>query len=149
LPFTLAIKLGLGIGREGMGLVAALFAVEIALAVATFRRRLVRANQGARIFRHSLATELLRSVQPCRRSASLPRHERARRPGERPAYDVDAGLLVVVLRTHFLQYFAGAQECDAAARQDAFLDRGAVVKSGRRRVRENLGGLRPPYSIFA
>src|SRR6266508_1810329 len=49
----------------------------------------------------------------------------ARRPGERLAHDLDAGFLVVVLRTYLLQYFAGAQECDAAAWQDAFLDCGA------------------------
>src|SRR5207237_161305 len=48
----------------------------------------------------------------------------ARRPGERLAHDVDAGVLVVVLRAYLLQYFAGAQECDAAAWQDAFLHRG-------------------------
>src|SRR5207245_5033627 len=45
----------------------------------------------------------------------------ARRPGECLAYDLNAGFLVVVMRTHLLQYFAGAQKCDAAAWQDAFL----------------------------
>src|SRR5258707_1753612 len=47
-----------------------------------------------------------------------------RRPGERLAHDIDAGFLVVVLCAYLLQYFGGAQECDAAARQDAFLDCG-------------------------
>src|SRR5438477_2907676 len=49
----------------------------------------------------------------------------ARRPGERLAHDLDAGFLVVVLRAYLLQYVAGAQECDATAWQDAFLDCGA------------------------
>src|SRR6266852_7893975 len=49
----------------------------------------------------------------------------ARRPGECLAHDLDTGFLVVVLRAYLLQYFAGAQECDAAAWQDAFLDCGA------------------------
>src|SRR5712671_8126947 len=47
-----------------------------------------------------------------------------RRPGERLAHDIDAGFLVVVLCAYLLQYFGGAQECDAAAWQDAFLDCG-------------------------
>src|SRR5258708_39315235 len=38
-----------------------------------------------------------------------------RRPGERLAHDIDAGFLVVVLCAYLLQYFGGAQECDAAA----------------------------------
>src|SRR6266853_4633983 len=46
------------------------------------------------------------------------------RPGERLSHDVDAGFLVVVLRAYLLQYLGGAQECDAAAWQDAFLDCG-------------------------
>src|SRR5712691_5632006 len=69
----------------------------------------------------------------------------ARRPGERLAHDVDAGFLVVVLRAYFLQYFAGAQECDAAAGQDAFLDCGAggvhrVVDSILALLHLDLGG---------
>src|SRR5204862_547542 len=36
----------------------------------------------------------------------------ARRPGERLAHDLHAGLLVVVLCAYLLQYVAGAQECD-------------------------------------
>src|SRR5262249_44873305 len=48
-----------------------------------------------------------------------------RRSLDRLADDLDAGLLVVVLRTEPLEGFAGAQQRDAAARQDAFLDRGA------------------------
>ena len=44
---------------------------------------------------------------------------------ERLAHDLDAGLLVVVLRAQLLQHLGGAQQRDAAARQDAFLDRGA------------------------
>src|SRR5262249_36608633 len=49
----------------------------------------------------------------------------ARRPGDRLAHDLDAGLLVVVVRAQPLERFGGAQQGDAAARQDAFLDRGA------------------------
>src|SRR5436190_679300 len=49
----------------------------------------------------------------------------ARRRGEGLAHDLDAGLLVVVLRADLLQAFAGAQQRDAAARQNAFLDRRA------------------------
>ena len=45
--------------------------------------------------------------------------------GERLAHDLDAGLLVVVLRADLLERLAGAQQRNAAARQDAFLDRGA------------------------
>ena len=45
--------------------------------------------------------------------------------GERLAHDIDAGLLVVVVRTQMLESRDRAQECDTAARQDAFLDRGA------------------------
>src|SRR5262249_53589100 len=48
-----------------------------------------------------------------------------RRPGERLAHDLDAGALVVVAGAHLLERFARAQERDAAARQDAFLARGA------------------------
>ena len=40
------------------------------------------------------------------------------------AHDLHAGLLVVVLGSYLLQCVAGAQECDAAARQDSFLDCG-------------------------
>ena len=50
---------------------------------------------------------------------------RAGQEGERFAHDVDAGFLVVVLRAYLLQYFAGSQECDTAAWQDALLDCGA------------------------
>src|SRR5438093_4868044 len=35
----------------------------------------------------------------------------SRRPGERLAHDIDAGLLVVVLRAYLLQHFSVAQEC--------------------------------------
>src|SRR5436190_788194 len=49
----------------------------------------------------------------------------ARRPAERLAHDLDAGLLVVVLHPQLLQHLGGAQQRHAAARQDAFLDRGA------------------------
>src|ERR1700691_4279035 len=49
----------------------------------------------------------------------------AGRRGQRLTYDVDTVLLVVVLGTHFLERFGGAQECDAAAGPAAFLDRGA------------------------
>src|SRR3954464_11980491 len=48
------------------------------------------------------------------------------RSGEGLAHDLDAGLLVVVLRTLELsQNLTGTQQGDAAARQNAFLDRGA------------------------
>ena len=43
---------------------------------------------------------------------------------DRLAHDLDAGLLVVVVGAD-LEGLAGAQQRDAAARQDAFLDRGA------------------------
>src|SRR6185437_10812604 len=46
-----------------------------------------------------------------------------RRGGERLAHDLDTGLLIVVLRAYFLERLAGAQECNAAARKNAFLDR--------------------------
>src|SRR6266508_3719163 len=47
------------------------------------------------------------------------------RPGNRLAHDLDAGLLVVVVGAYPLQGLARAQQRHAAARQDAFLDRGA------------------------
>jgi len=46
----------------------------------------------------------------------------AGRPEECPAHDIDSGLLIVVMRTHLLKHFTGAQKGDAAARQDAFFD---------------------------
>ena len=49
----------------------------------------------------------------------------AGRSRERLADDLDAGLLVVVAGAELAQAFAGAEQGDAAARQDAFLDRGA------------------------
>src|SRR3977135_2582474 len=59
--------------------------------------------------------------------AVLARIERdlARRSGEGLAHDFDAGLLVVILGADPLEAFTGAQQRDAATRQDAFLDRGA------------------------
>src|ERR1700737_1640170 len=47
----------------------------------------------------------------------------ARRPGERLADDLDAGLLVVVRGLDALQLLGGAQQGDAAARHDAFFNR--------------------------
>src|SRR5262249_25152779 len=52
-------------------------------------------------------------------------HDLARRRRERLAHDLDPGLLIVVVGPNLLERFGGAQERDAAARQDAFLDRGA------------------------
>src|SRR5262245_52504414 len=49
----------------------------------------------------------------------------AGRRGERLAHDLDAGLLVVVLGLDALELLGGAEQGDAAARHDAFLDRGA------------------------
>ena len=49
----------------------------------------------------------------------------ARRGRQRLAHDLDAGLLVVVLGADLLQRLDGAQQRNAAARQDAFLDRRA------------------------
>src|SRR5579862_8615335 len=49
----------------------------------------------------------------------------ARRRLDRLAHDVDAVLLVLVVGLDAPQSFGGAQKRDAAARQDAFLDRGA------------------------
>ena len=49
----------------------------------------------------------------------------ARRPRERLADDLDAVLLVLVVGAKLLERFGGAQERNAAARQDAFLDGGA------------------------
>src|SRR3974377_1435353 len=48
-----------------------------------------------------------------------------RRPSDRLFDDVDAVLLVFVRRPAALERLDGAQQCDATARQDAFLDRGA------------------------
>src|SRR3546814_9808689 len=48
-----------------------------------------------------------------------------------PPDDVDAGLLVVVGRLETVECLQRAEQSDAAARQDAFLDRGA---SGVERV---------------
>src|SRR3954463_8608314 len=45
--------------------------------------------------------------------------------GERLAHDLDAGLLVVVLGAQALELLGGTEQGDAAARDDAFLDRGA------------------------
>ncbi len=45
--------------------------------------------------------------------------------GQRLAHDLDAGLLVVVLGAKPLEVLGGTQQGDAAARHDAFLDRGA------------------------
>src|SRR5450631_505490 len=47
----------------------------------------------------------------------------ARRPGERLAHDLDAGLLVIVLGAQALEVLGGTQQGDAAARHDAFLNR--------------------------
>src|SRR6478735_1960268 len=44
----------------------------------------------------------------------------AGRPGQRLAHDLDAGLLVVVLGAQPLEVQGGAQQRDAAARDDAF-----------------------------
>src|ERR1700730_13396746 len=44
----------------------------------------------------------------------------ARRPGQCLAHDLDAGLLVVVLGAQALELLGGAQQGDAAARDDAF-----------------------------
>jgi hypothetical protein len=44
-------------------------------------------------------------------------------PGQRFAHDLDAGLLVVVLGANPLEVFGGAQQGDAATRNDAFLNR--------------------------
>src|SRR5262249_14068310 len=49
----------------------------------------------------------------------------ARRPRERLAHDLDPGLLIVVVGPNLLERLGGAQERNPAARQDAFLDRGA------------------------
>ena len=46
MPLPLRVQLGLGIGGGGVRLIAALLAVEIALAVAAGRRRLARAILG-------------------------------------------------------------------------------------------------------
>src|SRR5262249_13225232 len=46
----------------------------------------------------------------------------ASRGGERLADDLDAMLLVFVLRAHALERFGGAQELHAATSQNAFLD---------------------------
>ena len=45
--------------------------------------------------------------------------------GERLAHDLDAGLLVVVLGADALELLGGTEQGDAAARDDAFLDRRA------------------------
>jgi hypothetical protein len=42
------------------------------------------------------------------------------RPGERLANHFDTVLLILIVGSDFLEHFAGAQERDAAARQDAF-----------------------------
>src|SRR6185437_10560664 len=47
----------------------------------------------------------------------------ARRPGQRLAHDLDAGLLVVVLGAQPLEMLGGTQQGHAAARNDAFLNR--------------------------
>jgi hypothetical protein len=49
----------------------------------------------------------------------------ATRSGELLPHDLNAGLLVIVLRTYLLEHLGGTQERYAAARQNAFLDRGA------------------------
>src|SRR4029077_19787841 len=49
----------------------------------------------------------------------------AGRPGQRLAHDLDAGLLVVVLGAQALEVLGRTQQRNAAARQDAFLDRRA------------------------
>jgi hypothetical protein len=49
----------------------------------------------------------------------------ARRPGNRLFDDLDAMLLVFIVRAHVLERPGGAQQRHAAAWQDAFLDRGA------------------------
>src|SRR5712691_27481 len=54
----------------------------------------------------------------------------ARRPGDRLADDLDAGLLVVVVGAYPLQGLARAQQRNAAARQDTFLDRRAGCMHG-------------------
>jgi hypothetical protein len=54
-----------------------------------------------------------------------------RRPSDRPAHDVDAAALIVVLAFHAHERLGGAQQGNAAARQDALLDRRA---SGVERV---------------
>src|SRR6266480_5043636 len=48
-----------------------------------------------------------------------------RGPGERLAHDLDAGLLVVVVGADLLERLACAQQRNAPARQDTFLNRGA------------------------
>src|SRR5260370_191500 len=47
----------------------------------------------------------------------------ASRPGQRLAYDLDAGLLVVVLGAQALELLGSTQQSDAAARYDAFFNR--------------------------
>src|SRR5712692_8232310 len=47
----------------------------------------------------------------------------ARRPGQRLADDLDAGLLVVVLGPDLLELLGSAEQGDAAARHDAFFNR--------------------------
>src|SRR6185437_16130368 len=49
----------------------------------------------------------------------------AGRPRERLAHDLDAGLLVVVLGADALERLGSTEQSDAAARNDAFLDRRA------------------------
>src|SRR4051812_25854831 len=49
----------------------------------------------------------------------------AGRRRERLADDLNAGLLIIVAGAELAQAFAGTEQGDAAARQDAFLDRGA------------------------
>src|SRR6516165_2439459 len=49
----------------------------------------------------------------------------AGRGRQRLAHNLDAGLLVVVLRPNALEMLGGAEQGDAAARQNAFLDRRA------------------------
>src|SRR5665647_1495598 len=46
----------------------------------------------------------------------------ARRPGQRLAHDLDAGLLVVVLGAQALELLGSTQQGDAAARYDAFFN---------------------------
>src|SRR3569623_2778134 len=84
--------------------------------------------------------------------AILTRVERdlTRRSLDRLADDLDADLLIVVLGANALERFAGAQQRNATARQEAFLDRGAgrrhrVVDAVLALLHLDLGGAADAY----
>jgi hypothetical protein len=63
----------------------------------------------------------------CLRADESELRDLAGRRGERLAHDLDAGLLVVVLGLDALELLGGAEQGDAAARHDAFLNRRAIL----------------------